>query len=203
MLPGPIWNPRTSSLVKSTTSKAVLGIQALDVAEDRLAIILIASQISIERSDGCIGLMNSVGCPGFAVVVGIEWAHRPQNCPCDASEFICECHNGNIAVDTCCQRRHPSAERRGAFAYQEPGDRPRRMDEERSQIGIAPLGYAKQLLASARRMLIGHQSQPSGEVSPLFECGAIPDGSNYGSSCDGSDAWYAGQADRAFLRFRQ
>src|SRR5438477_9717294 len=82
------------------------------------------------------------------------------------------------------QSRH-----RGAVLSCVANDRHGAGDEQPSQIAIALLGNAAEPFLAAGRVLLGHQTDPSGKIAPRAERPPIADLRNQSRGDDGTNTW--------------
>ena len=73
-------------------------------------------------------------------------------------------------------------------------------DQQPSQVAIALLGDAAELVLAAGRMLLGHQPNPGGKVAPRAELLPVADLGNQGGGHDRADARDLLQATARFAR---
>src|SRR4051812_34828269 len=68
------------------------------------------------------------------------------------------------------------------------------MDEQSPYIRVSSFADSQQLRFSACGVLLGNQSQPRGELSPLTEHSCVAYGCNQGCGAQGTDTGYANQS---------
>ena len=84
-----------------------------------------------------------------------------------------------------------------SLALQQYGSRA--LDEQRSQIAIAPLRYAAENRPAAGRYLFWYKAEPRCEVSTFGECIAGPDRGDHCARYNRSDAWRTHQSTAVFI----
>ena len=67
-------------------------------------------------------------------------------------------------------------------------DRSGALDEQRPQIAVASLGYARENRSIAGRDLLGHKAKPRSKISPFRKGVAGSDRGDHGARCNWSDA---------------
>src|SRR5437764_13579354 len=77
----------------------------------------------------------------------------------------------------------------GAVLSRVANDRHGAGDEQPSQIAIALLGNAAEPFLAAGRVLLGHQTDPSGKIAPRAEGAPVADLRNQGRGDDRTNAW--------------
>ena len=98
------------------------------------------------------------------------YQHRPEN----TGILVGHGHAGDIHASAGNQLLDPSAA--PILLQGSPhGDGPPAMDQEGSQIDVAPFRNPQEIVLAATRMLAGYQAQLGGKLSPVPETGGVSD----------------------------
>ena len=103
----------------------------------------------------------TVGYPGKLLV-------PDQEGPDDPGRLVGQGHGGLVGAPFVLEPTDPAPQRVGP-AIRQAHDGPGSVDQERAERPVAPLRDPSQPVLAAARVLVGHQSQPGGQMPAVFE----------------------------------